>query len=74
METGMPRCFVKLSNLMNTLQDRIHHFPLLRLLQSQQSIWQFSATVLPPKCHGVMWSASICDNSKCCPQSAQKPI
>jgi hypothetical protein len=27
--------------------------PLLRLLHSRQSIWQLSATVRPPSCHGV---------------------
>ena len=36
------------------------HASLLRRLQSAQSIWQFSAVILPPLAHGVMWSACIC--------------
>ena len=57
------------------LQNRTFnpHFPLLRRLQSRQSIWQFSGVVLPPSCHGVMWSASICSSSKCLPHSGQMP-
>ena len=37
----------------------VHHFPLFLLLSSLHNIWQFSALVCPPKCQGVMWSASI---------------
>ena len=40
------------------------YLPDLRLLHSRQSIWQLSAMVRPPACHGVMWSASICVSSK----------
>lgn len=51
-----------------------YHFPLFRRLHSRQSIWQFSAMVLPPSRQGVMWSASICSISKCSPQMAQIPF
>jgi hypothetical protein len=30
------------------------YFPLFVLLQFLQSIWQFSAVVLPPACQGVI--------------------
>ena len=35
------------------------YLPPLTRLSSRHSIWQFSAMVLPPRRHGVMWSASI---------------
>ena len=35
------------------------YFPLFLRLSSLHNIWQFSAEVFPPKCQGVMWSASI---------------
>ena len=47
---------------------------LLRLLQSAQSIWQFSAIVLPPLLQGVMWSACIFSISKCFLHFGQMPF
>lgn len=41
------------------LETRNNHFPDLCLLQSLHNIWQFSAVVFPPECHGVMWSPSV---------------
>ena len=38
-------------------RPRHFHVSPLRQLQSAHSIWQFSATVLPPLAYGVMWSA-----------------
>ena len=35
------------------------YLPPLTRLSSRHSIWQFSAMVLPPRRHGVIWSASI---------------
>lgn len=55
------------------MRARSPYFALFRLLQSRQSIWQFSATVRPPSTHGVIWSASICSISKCLPHSGQIP-
>ena len=49
------------------------HFALLRRLQSLQSIWQLEGMVRPPSRHGVMWSASISDNSKCALHRGQTP-
>ena len=63
----------EVSNAVNRSQFRLcfvpinavaFYVPLLRLLQSAQSIWQFSATVLPPFAHGVMWSACISSMAK----------
>ena len=62
-----------LQKMLRTVFLRFYFAPL-RLLQSRQSIWQFSATVRPPSRHGVMWSASISSNSKCRPQMGQKPL
>lgn len=47
--------------------------PPFRRLQSRQSIWQLSATVRPPSCHGVIWSPSMPDRSKCRPHEGQMP-
>jgi len=35
------------------------YFPDLVRLSCIHSIWQFSAVVFPPSCHGFIWSASI---------------
>lgn len=47
--------------------------PPFRRLQSRQSIWQLSVTVRPPSCHGVIWSPSMPDRSKCRPHEGQMP-
>src|SRR5690606_22367552 len=39
-------------------REPIHRAPFSRL-HGRQSIWQFSADVLPPFDQGVMWSAPI---------------
>ena len=49
------------------------HTSLLRRLQSAHSIWQFSATVLPPFAQGVMWSACISSMAKCFPHFGHLP-
>ena len=50
------------------------YFPDLCLLQSLHNIWQFSAVVFPPECHGVMWSPSISSISKCLLHSLHIPF
>lgn len=49
------------------------YFPDFVRLQLRQNIWQFSGVVLPPECHGVIWSASISESSKCFLQWVQIP-
>ena len=46
------------------------HTSLLRRLQSAHSIWQFSATVLPPFAQVVMWSACISSMASARPRRA----
>lgn len=46
-----------------------HKSPLSRL-HGRQSIWQFSAMVLPPLDHGTMWSPCISPMSNTCRPSS----
>ena len=48
--------------------------PLFLRLSSLQSIWQFSGVVGPPRCHGVMWSASMPSSSNFSLQTGQIPF
>lgn len=54
--------------------DTTHQALPFRRLQSAQSIWQFSAVVLPPFDHGVMWSACICSIANVLPHLAHTPF
>ena len=48
--------------------------PAFSALHLAHSIWQLSRTVRPPLHHGVTWSASISEYSKCPPQTGHTPF
>ena len=73
LDTGCPHTGHGTSLSLSSFILLSFHFAPLRRLHSLQSIWQLEGTVRPPSRHGVTWSASISESSKCALHSGQIP-